>query len=108
MGSHGVETLAGRGHAVRVLDEFSTGSRAHLDGIPAEIQSGDIRDRVAVERAVAGVHWVFHFAAAVSVAESVGDPRHCYDVNVLGTLTVLDAARRAGVSRAILASSFAV
>src|SRR5690606_27647789 len=65
-------------------------------------------DAEAVRAAMAGVKVVFHQAADPSVPRSVADPRSCYDINVIGTLNVLTAARDAGVRRVVFASSCAV
>jgi len=108
IGSHVAEALARRGDQVRVLDDFSTGSAENVARLAVDVIDGDIRDPATVERAVAGVRWLVHCAAAVSVAESMADPRRAYEVNVLGTLTLLEAARKAGARRAVLASSCAV
>jgi len=108
IGSHLVEALVRRGDRVRVLDDFSTGTRENLAGLDVEIVRGDIRDRSAAAAALAGVQTLYHLAAAVSVPESLADPRRCYEVNLLGTLTLLEAGRASGVERAVLASSCAV
>lgn len=114
IGSHLVEALLERGRMVRVLDNFSTGREENLQSARAaagnrlELVRGDIRDPAAVERAVAGAERVFHLAAMVSVQQSVEDPRLCHDVNVTGTLQVLEAARRGAVRRVVLASTCAV
>ncbi len=110
IGSHLVEALVQRGDAVRVLDNFSTGRRenlAHLDG-KVEILEGDLRNPEQVEAAVRGVDLIFHQAALISVPESLQDPQACFAVNVDGTATLLDAARRQGVCKIVLASSTAV
>jgi UDP-glucose 4-epimerase len=87
-----------------VLDDLVTGSRA---AVPAgvELVVGDIRDAKAVAEAVTGVDAVVHLAAAGSVVDSVADPFPNFDVNVRGSLTVLDAARAAGVERVVVAST---
>jgi UDP-glucose 4-epimerase len=108
IGSHVAQALAERGDRVRVLDDFSSGSDENLAGFPVDVIRGDICDPATVERAVSGVRWMVHCAAAVSVAESMADPRRSYEVNVLGTVTLMEAARRAGAMRAVLASSCAV
>jgi UDP-glucose 4-epimerase len=96
-------TVAGR--RVRVLDNYSTGDPAHLAGVDAELVEGDIRDTDALDAALAGVDAVVHLAAAGSVIMSIADPAANFDVNVLGTFRVLDAARRAGVERTVQAST---
>ncbi len=113
IGSHLVERLLGDGHAVRVLDNFSTGSRANLpfaERYPAalEVIEGDIRDGATVAGAMAGVSVVFHQAAIRSVPRSIEDPLGANAHNVAGTLNVLQAARQAGVRRVVYASSSSV
>lgn len=100
-----VRQLAERGHAVRVFDDYSTGDPAHLAGVDAELVEGDIRDAVALDAALGGIDAVIHLAAAGSVIKSIEDPAANFDVNVLGTFRVLDAARRAGVERTVQAST---
>ena len=96
-----------KGHEVVVLDNFSLGKRENgaeiLDRI--ELIEGDVRDREAAERAVAGCAAIFHEAALPSVPRSVEDPVSSHDVNVNGTITLLEAARAAGVKRVVLAAS---
>jgi UDP-glucose 4-epimerase len=88
-----------------VFDNYSTGDASHLAGVDAELAEGDIRDAPALDAAVAGMQAVIHLAAAGSVVASVEDPVTNFDVNVLGTFRVLDAARRAGVERTVQAST---
>jgi UDP-glucose 4-epimerase len=114
IGSHIVQTLLEQGRQVRVLDNFSTGKRENLDGPRQqvkdrlEILEGDLRDASVVEQAVDGVDVIFHEAAFVSVPQSMEEPQACFDVNITGTSLLFDAARRAGVRRAVIASSAAV
>ena len=113
IGSHLVERLLREGARVRVLDNFSTGSRALLPfasrhAATLEIVEGDIRDLATVERAAAGTNVIFHQAAMRSVPRSVADPLGANENNVTGTLHVLQAARTAGVSRVVYASSSSV
>jgi UDP-glucose 4-epimerase len=100
-----VRQLVEAGHSVRVLDNYSTGDPAHLDGVPAELVEGDIRDEAGIDAAVAGMEAVIHLAAAGSVIKSIEDPVTNFEVNVLGTFRVLDAARRAGLERTVQAST---
>jgi UDP-glucose 4-epimerase len=110
IGSHAVETLVAAGETVRVLDDFSTGRRAHLaaceDAI--EIVTGDVRDRHLLAQAVQGCDRVLHLAAIASVTRSFLDPATTAAVNVDGTANLLAAARRAGVRNLVLASTCAV
>jgi nucleoside-diphosphate-sugar epimerase len=110
IGSHIAERLVKDGHAVAVLDNFSSGKRANLKGFEGDIQviEGDIRDPGRVREAVKGRDVVFHEAAIVSVPYSVEHPLETHDVNILGTLQFLEAAREAGVRRVVFASSAAI
>ena len=115
IGSHIVHTLLEQGAFVRVLDNFSTGKRENLErltgqfnGNQLEIFEGDLRDVSRVEEAVRGIEVIFHEAAFVSVPQSMEEPQTCFDVNITGTSLLFDAARRATVRRAVVASSAAV
>ena len=105
MGATLVRRLVAGGHRVRVLDNLSTGDAAHLAGVDAELVKGDIRDAAALDHSLEGVGAIIHLAAAGSVIGSVQDPETNFEVNVLGTFRVLDAARRAGVERVVQAST---
>lgn len=105
IGSHLVDALLDAGYRVRVLDDFSTGRRPNLLSPPVEVIDGTVTDPAAVARAVAGVGVVYHLAAMASIARSLEDPLGCHAVCATGTLHVLDAARRAGVRRAVYAGS---
>ena len=110
IGSHLAESLIGPGHAVRILDNFSTGRKENLSAVSGKVEmiEGDIRDRNAVRTAVAGMDFVLHQAALVSVTQSVENPEETLAVNVGGTLNVFQAAREARVRKVVLASSCAV
>lgn len=110
IGSHIVEQALRRGDAVRVLDNFSTGRRENLDRLQGDLEvlEGDLRDPRMVKQAVQGVELVFHQAAFISVPQSMQEPETCFAINVTGTVTLLEAARQAGVRRVMLASSTAV
>jgi UDP-glucose 4-epimerase len=105
VGATVVRRLVASGYRVRVLDNLSTGDEAHLAGVDAELVKGDIRDVDALDSALAGLDAVVHLAAAGSVVGSITDRAGNFDSNVLGTFRVLDAARRAGVSRTVQAST---
>ena len=107
IGSHIAEALVRRGDRVRVLDNLCTGNPANLDDFAdgVELIEGDVTDPAAVASAVRGVDCVFHQAALASVPLSVERPLDCHAACVTGTLTVLDAARRAGVRRLVYAAS---
>ncbi|WP_435154484.1 NAD-dependent epimerase/dehydratase family protein [Haladaptatus sp. DFWS20] len=105
VGSHLVNALT-KTNEVRVLDDFSSGSRGNLpDGVA--IFDGDVRDPKTVREAMDGVDTVFHEAAMVSVEQSVEHPLRSHAVTCDGTLVVLDRARRED-ARVVLASSAAV
>ena len=110
IGSHIVRALLERGDRVRVLDNFSTGKWENLDSVRADVEiiEGDIRDADKVAETLVDVDLVFHQAAFVSVPASMQTPNACLDTNVNGTATLLTAARDAGVSRVVFASSAAV
>ncbi len=111
IGSHIVRALLEQGDFVRVLDNFSTGKRenlAQIDHPHFEILEGDIRNQETVARAVEGIEIVFHEAAFVSVPQSMEDPLPCFEINQRGSEFLLEAARKAGVNRLVLASSAAV
>ncbi len=112
IGSNLVAELLRQNWRVRVLDNFSTGKRSHLDRVLAaaqantfELVEGDIRNRDDCLNACREVEYVFHQAALRSVPRSVDDPSATNEVNVLGTLNVLQAAVKAGVRRFVYASS---
>ncbi len=116
IGSHLVTALAERGDRVRVLDDLSTGSAenlGHLDvgpvgsGSAVELLEGSVTDVAAAKEACRGVSAVLHEAAQVSVPQSVQDPERSYEINVTGTLRMLEAARRAGADRFLFAASSA-
>ena len=115
IGSHIVSTQLEKGSSVRVLDNFSTGKRENIEELTKqfgtdqlEILDGDVRDASIVGEAVAGIDILFHEAAFVSVAQSMEEPQECLDVNITGTSLLFGAARKAGVRRAVIASSAAV
>jgi UDP-glucose 4-epimerase len=110
IGSHLAEALVKRGHRVRVLDDFFSGHRENLAPVRREVEilRGDCADPRAARRAVKGVEVVFHEGAIPSVARSVADPLRSRRANGTATVTMLLAARDAGVRRFIYASSSSV
>lgn len=107
IGSHLCARLTAEGHEVRALDDLSSGHRKNLDGIDADLIVGDLRDPDALGCAVEGADFVLHHAAIASVQYSVEQPLEEQDVNVVGTLRLLEAARAAGVQRVVFAASAA-
>jgi UDP-glucose 4-epimerase len=109
IGSNLVHALVARGDQVCVIDDFSTGHRAHLALLTGvEIVEGSILDRAALDRAMVGVDFCLHQAAVPSVPRSVKDPLTSNRANVEGSLNVFLAAREAGVKRVVYASSSSV
>jgi UDP-glucose 4-epimerase len=110
IGANLAEALVRDGERVRIFDNLSTGSLENLAAIRdrVEIVEGDLRDADVVRAAMRGVTYVAHQAALRSVERSVDDPLSSDDVNVHGTLHVLQAAREAGVKRVVYASSSSV
>lgn len=105
IGSNIAKQLVADGWKVRVLDDLSSGYQRNLDGLPVELVIGDVRDPEAVTRAVDGCEAVFHLAASVGNKRSIDDPIGDSSTNVIGTLHVLEAARRAGVRKIVASSS---
>lgn len=114
IGSHVVRLLLGEGFRVIVLDNLSSGSLDNLKyatvcGSEPEFINGDIRDmRLLDELLSGGVDGVFHLAALPSVEASISHPFASHEVNIGGTLNILEAARKNGVKRIVFSSSCAV
>jgi nucleoside-diphosphate-sugar epimerase len=108
IGSSLARALLERGDDVRILDNFSTGDRANLDGLDVEIVEGELRSYERVHNAVRTTEVVYHLGALGSVPRSVQDPLTSSAVNVEGTLNVLLAARDEGVRRVVFSSSTSV
>lgn len=110
IGSHIAEELVGEGHRVTLFDNLSSGRIENLDHLQGKVDflRGDVRDRAAIEGAMKGVEFCFHEAALVSVFASVEKPDENHEINMTGTLNVLQAARAAGVQRVVFASSAAI
>lgn len=109
IGSHIVDALVARGDEVRVLDDLSMGFLSNLEQVKDKIEfvEGSILDEDLVNRLAEGCDGVFHLAAVTSVPQSLDEPIFVHKVNALGTLTVIEAARKAG-ARVVFSSSAAV
>ena len=105
IGSNLARELVARGDRVRVLDDLSIGRLAYLDGVPHEFIHASLADGAAVRAAVTGADAVVHLAARAGIPDSVTDPIGTLEANVTFTVSLLDAARQAGVRRFVLASS---
>jgi UDP-glucose 4-epimerase len=110
IGSNIVEELIRRGENVKVLDNFSTGRRENIEPFLSDIEliEGDVRSYHTVGKAVEGVDFILHQAALPSVPRSIKDPISTNEVNVVGTLNILDAVKDAGVKRVVYASSSSI
>jgi UDP-N-acetylglucosamine/UDP-N-acetyl-alpha-D-glucosaminouronate 4-epimerase len=110
IGSHVVERLVTLGHAVRVVDNLTTGDRANLAGVDREIEflQGDLCEPDVCRRAVADIEVVFHLAALPSVPRSLADPWASHAANVNATMRLLEACRAAQVRRIVYSSSSSV
>jgi nucleoside-diphosphate-sugar epimerase len=110
IGSNIVEALVMRGDKVRVLDNFATGKRENLAPVMDKIElvEGDVRSFHLVRESIEGIDFVLHQAALPSIPRSIKDPITTNEVNVSGTLNVLEAARDAGVERVVYASSSSI
>ena len=103
IGSNIVEELVKRNYSVRVLDNFSTGKRENLKEFQKDIEliEGDIRSFHIDQKAVKGIDVILHDAALPSVPRSIKDPITSNEVNVVGTLNILEAAKDSGVKRVV-------
>ena len=113
IGSHLTERLVGEGHQVRALVRYNgRDDRGHLSDLPAdvraaiEVERGDLKDPVAVRKAVEGREWVFHLGALIAIPYSYHNPYDVVQTNVLGTAHVLDACRASStLERLVLTST---
>ena len=106
IGSNLVELLVQEGHSVTVLDSLVSGYRSNLDGLAeVELIVGDIRDASTVGRAMRNAEVVFHLAASVGNTRSIENPLLDADINVMGTLNILELARRHAVRKVVFSSS---
>ncbi len=108
IGSHLVEALSALGATTVVIDDLSGGDPANIEPFAnVEFHQGSILDADLLARCTRGCRYVLHQAALGSVPGSVAEPRRYHDVNINGTLNVLEAARAAGVQRLTFAASSA-
>jgi UDP-glucose 4-epimerase len=106
IGSNLVKALVKNGCEVTVLDNLSSGHRTNLDPFPQiRFINGDVRDPAAVDAATEGAAIVFHLAASVGNKRSIDDPIADAEINVLGTLRILEAARKHKVRKVVASSS---
>ena len=107
IGSHVVEDLVRAGYRVTVFDNFSSGLRENLSALggDVEIVQGDVLDAEALFAAMGGKEIVSHQAAQLEITKCLEDPLDDMRTNLVGTINVLEAARRAGVAKVVNASS---
>jgi UDP-glucose 4-epimerase len=106
IGSNLVKILVANGCDVTVLDNLSSGHRTNLDPFPqVRFIEADIRDRNAVDEAIQGASLVFHLAASVGNKRSIDDPISDAEINVIGTLRILEAAREHKIRKVVASSS---
>ncbi|MGA2059053.1 MAG: SDR family oxidoreductase [Thermoguttaceae bacterium] len=106
IGSNIVKLLRSEGHEVAVLDNLLSGYRANLDPFPeVKFVEGDVRDAALINRLAQGVEVIFHLAASVGNTRSIENPIDDSEINVIGTLRVLEAARHGGVRKVVFSSS---
>ena len=106
IGSNVVKLLLDEGYSVTVLDDLSTGYRCNLGSFPqVEFIEGDVRDARTVARTMEGAAVIFHLAASVGNIRSIENPIRDSEINVIGTLRILEAARCAGVRKVVFSSS---
>ncbi|HPS53679.1 MAG TPA: SDR family NAD(P)-dependent oxidoreductase, partial [Phycisphaerae bacterium] len=107
IGSNLVRYVLNKGCEVVVLDNLATGKKENLTEVMDSIEyvEGDVRDYDTCVKAMAGCTAVFHLAALGSVPRSVEEPRTSHDVNVNGTVNILEAARSLGIKRISFSAS---
>lgn len=106
IGSNLVGQLVDGGHQVAVLDNLMSGYRENLQPFPSvRFVEGDVRDERAIAEAIEGVEVVFHLAASVGNKRSIDQPLLDAEINVLGTIRLLEACRRCRVRKIVTSSS---
>jgi UDP-glucose 4-epimerase len=106
IGSNLVNLLLEQGHSVTVLDDLSSGFRRNLEPFrEVRLVEGDVRDQAALDRAARGAEVIFHLAASVGNKRSIEHPIDDSEINVIGTLRVLEAARRHAARKLVFSSS---
>ena len=109
IGSNLVRYLIENDNSVTVIDNFISGHRANLEPFPSvHVIEGDVRDKTVVQEAMHGAEVVFHLAASVGNKRSIEHPLIDAEINVLGTLQILETARKEGVRKIITSSSAAI
>ena len=109
IGSHLVDALLEDGRDVRVIDNFSTGTKQNLERYKndsrLEVLGVDVSNREQVFSSCLGAETVYHLAGKADIIQSIRNPTSYFDTNVTGTFNILEEARRAGVHRVVYAAS---
>lgn len=107
IGCNLLETLNSHGdrYEVTIFDNESLGKRSHIAGLKAEVVLGDLTDKDAVYKAIEEADAVVHLAADTRVLDSIGNPSFNFDVNVIGSMNILEAMRKLGKKRVVCAST---
>lgn len=105
IGANLVRMLLSRGHKVTVIDNLCTGRLEYHEGLAIEFIEGDILNYDLVRKVVSGQDGIVHLAAQSGIPGSIADPRRDCEINVIGTLNMLESARHSSVNRFVFASS---
>jgi UDP-glucose 4-epimerase len=105
VGTNLVRALLKENHEVLVIDDFSTGLKSNLQGIDCQVSEISLTESSKLMKVLQNSEYIFHLGARGSVPRSIKNPRATIDVNVLGTLNVLESARLTGASVAFSSSS---
>jgi len=110
IGSHTVELLLRKGYSVVVLDNFRTGEISNINHLAGKIKivQGDVRDEKLLSEIVKNIDGIIHLAAVVSVDEAIERPKEAFEINGIGTLNLLELARKYDIENFVYASSAAV
>ncbi|GAA4954462.1 SDR family NAD(P)-dependent oxidoreductase [Algibacter agarivorans] len=107
IGSHISEYLLQAGHQVTVIDSLRTGFEKNLKGMNVRFFEEDIRNKKLVDKIITDTDCVFHLAALVSVPESLLKIKECIEINTIGTINILEAARKNSNCKVVLSTSAA-
>lgn len=109
IGSHLCELLLKEGHEVIAVDNLINGRSSNFDSYKNHpnfsFKEIDILEFVSLRKIVKGSDWVFHLAALADIVPSIEEPRHYYEINVTGTLNVVEACKEAKIKKLLYAAS---
>ncbi len=108
IGSNLTKQLLEQNHSVTILDNLSSGYKENVENLDVEFIKGDIIDKQAVENALQGKDVVFHFAASVGRQKSLDEPAKDSEINLIGTVNILEGMRKNKVKKIVYASSAAI